>query len=295
MNKQKSIVRSMILIAAVISPLAGFVATDSSIEVAPVSICDVPCATEEQTEVAADEVNEKTVQTISCMVQVNSIKTTISEYIKESENTATPKETEPAVTTVPETVVANNATTEQAETTTTTPAVSEVAPVIELPDLKGKCVWVGDSRTVGLSQVMGIDSNQVIAKSGQGYKWLVGQTENITSIEGATVIFNFGVNDLGNINKYIGYFNKLPKDFIENNDVIVMSVNPVDEEKEKNYRYSVKNEHIDAFNEALENGLPDEIIYLDTNSYLKQTGFDTADGVHYTKATYTDIYNCVVQ
>ena len=53
------------------------------------------------------------------------------------------------------------------------------------------------------------------------------------------------------------------------------------------------NAEIDDFNEMLKNS---EAInfYLDTNSYLQNdTGFQTADEIHYTKETYKDIYNYI--
>ena len=202
-----------------------------------------------------------------------------------------------ATETIEETTVVTESTTDtsvQTEVTTEYTGSDVITPLPDMENLSHEYVWVGDSRTVGMSMIMGLDDKEVIAKSGEGLKWLKEQINNITSIKNSTVIFNFGVNDLSNAKKYVEFFNSLPDDFMDNNDVVIMSVNPVDEVKEKKYGYSVTNKSIDEFNKTLESGLSDDFIWLDSNSYLQSNGYGTADGVHYTKATYTDIYNLVV-
>lgn len=143
-------------------------------------------------------------------------------------------------------------------------------------------LFVGDSRTVGLDAcVSGISSK---AKDGAKVDYLQSILSDVTKTRKKNVIFNFGVNDLGNINKYITVYKSLPKDFIKNNNVIIMSVNPTDGSK-----YGSWNTDIDKFNAKMKKNLPSGVKYLDTNSTLKKEGFSTRDGVHYKEVTYKRI------
>ena len=143
-------------------------------------------------------------------------------------------------------------------------------------------LFVGDSRTVGLDAcVSGISSK---AKAGAKVDYLQSILSDVTKTRKKNVIFNFGVNDLGNINKYITVYKSLPKDFIKNNNVIIMSVNPTDGSK-----YGSWNTDIDKFNAKIKKNLPSGVKYLDTNSTLKKEGFSTRDGVHYKEVTYKRI------
>lgn len=143
-------------------------------------------------------------------------------------------------------------------------------------------LFVGDSRTVGLDAcVSGISSK---AKVGAKVDYLKSILSDVTKTRKKNVIFNFGVNDLGNINKYITVYKSLPKDFIKNNNVIIMSVNPTDGSK-----YGSWNTDIDKFNAKMKKNLPSGVKYLDTNSTLKKEGFSTRDGVHYKDVTYKRI------
>ncbi|MCR5341289.1 MAG: hypothetical protein K6E60_08070 [Saccharofermentans sp.] len=143
-------------------------------------------------------------------------------------------------------------------------------------------LFVGDSRTVGLAScVSGISSK---AKVGAKVDYLKSILSEVTKTRKKNVIFNFGVNDLGNINKYITVYKSLPKDFINNNNVIIMSVNPTDGSK-----YNSWNTDIDKFNAKIKSNLPSGVKYLDTNSTLKKEGFSTRDGVHYKDVTYKRI------
>ena len=143
-------------------------------------------------------------------------------------------------------------------------------------------LFVGDSRTVGLDDcVSGISSK---AKVGAKVDYLQSVLSEVTKTRKKNVIFNFGVNDLGNINKYIKVYKSLPKEFIKNNNVIIMSVNPTDGSK-----YGSWNTDIDKFNKKMKANLPSGVKYLDTNSTLKKEGFSTRDGVHYKEVTYKRI------
>lgn len=152
--------------------------------------------------------------------------------------------------------------------------------------------WVGDSRTVGLGSALGI-SKKCVAQVGMGHFWYLTTAEKklknaLKKNPNATVVINFGVNDHGNIQKYINSYRKLINSY-PNAQIWFMSVNPIDSKYKAGY---VSNKDIDRFNKKLKAAFPDR--YIDTNSYLKKTKFKTVDGLHYTAATYRKIYNYVL-
>lgn len=152
--------------------------------------------------------------------------------------------------------------------------------------------WVGDSRTVGMGNAMGI-SKKCIAQVGMGHNWYLSTAEKrlkkvLKKNPNATVVINFGVNDHANITKYIKSYRKLINEH-PNAQIWFMSVNPIDSKYKAGY---VSNADINRFNKKLKAAFPDR--YLDTNSYLKKKKFKTVDGLHYTVATYKKIYNYVL-
>ena len=154
-------------------------------------------------------------------------------------------------------------------------------------------VFVGDSRYVGMS-VYAQAEDTFIAKNNMGYSYLVEQTNNILRVcnENTALIIGLGVNDLRySSNNYIAKINELAQTM--DCQIYYMLVNPVDETKEESYGYSILNTEINEFNQKMKRGLSSRVIVLDTNSYLKQIGYSTQDGLHYTKETYGKIYEYI--
>lgn len=170
-------------------------------------------------------------------------------------------------------------------------------------------IWVGDSRSVGLS--MNVKSNdKYIAKTGMGYDWFIKTalkelSKKLDKNPDQTVIINMGINDctnywLGGEDKVFKYVEKV-NEFIEkypDTKFYYLSVNPVN----KNYpsKYSKTgyidkdelNDIIIEFNDTIKSEC--NAVYLDSNTYLIENGFNTVDGIHYDKDTYVDIYDYVV-
>ncbi len=149
--------------------------------------------------------------------------------------------------------------------------------------------FLGDSRSVGMSYIDENKNHFYTAKVGEGYKYF---SENYKSViqkstKDDAIIINFGVNDLGNAEKYIELINKMATE--TKSDIYFLTVNPVDEEKEASHGYKVKNSDIDSFNKKLKDGLSSKVTIIDSNSILKKEGFDTVDGVHYDNNTYKKI------
>lgn len=152
----------------------------------------------------------------------------------------------------------------------------------ETPSEYEDWIFVGDSRTVLASHYVAMT---YYAKSGEGIKWFRTIEDEVYAERNKNIVFNLGVNDLHNLNAYIDLYWNLPQDFVDNNHIIVMSVNPCG----KTYAYL--NPQIEWFNENLQNNLPDYITYADCYGWLiNEQGFDTTDGLHYEGWTYQDIH-----
>lgn len=162
-------------------------------------------------------------------------------------------------------------------------------------------VLIGDSRfQQQAADVPHNNKTTYIALYSQGLDYVKQQINNIKSHDCSNCAFviNMGVNDYwkNNItNEYITYLNNFANSI--QGKLYFLSVNPVDEAKEKstNQMYITYNSSINAFNDAVRKGLNSKITYLDSNAYLKATGFNTSDGIHYDKATSQKIYNYITQ
>lgn len=151
-------------------------------------------------------------------------------------------------------------------------------------------IFIGDSRTVGMNDYLKIDDNDnifTVAKVGKGYKWFtqegykeVQKIRNENDYKNWTYVFNLGVNDLWNVTEYKDLINSLSNEA----NLVFVSVNPVIESKVQ----TVDNKTIEKFNNNISFDCNN---CVDTYSYLNEIGFDSEDGLHYTKETYTDIYN----
>ena len=160
-------------------------------------------------------------------------------------------------------------------------------------------IFVGDSRFVGMNNVLPAHTGvevEVIAKTGQGLKWLKQTAPSLYGNKGKTIIFNLGVNDLHNASKYVEFYNSLPQDFMENNTLIFMTVNPVDEAVEAEHGYKVKNIDIENFNKKLRAELDPHFKMIDTNTYVQlKDDFRTTDGLHYYNNVYLYIFDYAIE
>lgn len=154
-------------------------------------------------------------------------------------------------------------------------------------------IFVGDSRVVGMASMVG--GYYYIAKTSQGYDWLVNtalaETESaMAEYPDAPVVFCLGVNDLGDVDAYIDCYQDFMDQYPEK-DIYFLSVTPVDNELAASDGYSVQNDQIVAFNDALQEAFPDQ--YLDLYYYMQVNGFLATDGVHYDGNTYAMIQDYV--
>lgn len=153
-------------------------------------------------------------------------------------------------------------------------------------------IFVGDSRLVGMHNAMGDTGDVWSGKESMGLNWM--KSTGVPNIEnqitdGASVVVMMGVNDCQyNGDAYVSYLNDLSRKAEEKGaNLYFVSVNPT------SGSYNNLNSSIDNFNNKIKNGVSSNIKFIDTNSYLKQTGFGSGDGLHYDKDTYERVYSYI--
>ena len=156
-------------------------------------------------------------------------------------------------------------------------------------------IFVGDSRVVGMGMTVS-DNGQTtyIGRVAEGIDYLEStagpKVKNIlNSNPNMNVIFCFGVNDLGNVDRYISYYKSIVKEYPKT-DFYFMAVNPV-----RGYVNTyLNNSRIEDFNRKLKSKMGKRR-YIDTYGYLNETGIDYYDYAHYTGSTYQKIYDYTVK
>lgn len=164
---------------------------------------------------------------------------------------------------------------------------AETTPVTEVKDVAG-VILVGDSRFVQMKNSVGENSCTWIAEGGKGYKWFhenaVARIDDCVG-EGSKILINLGVNDPGNLRNYLTLVNAKAEEWTSKGaTVYYASVNPVWES-----RY-VTEEQVQYFNSQLQNGLSDNVHWIDSHDYLISIGYELVDGLHYSKETYRNLY-----
>ena len=164
---------------------------------------------------------------------------------------------------------------------------------------KVQYVFVGDSRMVGMKQSVTGTRVRYIAEVGEGYSWLQSTAgpqlkQYLRTHSNVTVVLALGVNDLSNSNKYISYYKTLINTFPKVK-FYILQVNPIDEKVARAVGYTLKNSEIVAFNKKIRAAFPETMV-IKSYKYLKNLdSFKTADGIHYTAATYQSLYDFIMK
>ena len=178
-------------------------------------------------------------------------------------------------------------------------------------------IHVGDSRTVGMCVILTSSSfndctlstngplifnkDIFIAESGMSYDWFSSVAVPAVNkiINNSNVTYNIvsymGVNNLlFDINNYINKYNELANGSWKDHNIILVSINPVDEELLAKKGYNViSNTNIIESNNKLNNNVKNNNVkYCDTYNEIKDSFF-AEDGLHYDSKTYISIYNKV--
>ena len=172
-------------------------------------------------------------------------------------------------------------------------------------------IWIGDSRCVGISKLCETDPTDIfIAEGEKSLYWFqnfaIPQLRRILDADPHyIVVIMLGVNDcynyaFGALESYSSYVPVINHLVMEYPDTIFCfcSVNPVDEKFHISKTISTTYFHhdMDSFNPIIEtfNSYLQShcwAYYFNSYSYLFGNGFETTDGIHYTRDTYQKIYD----
>lgn len=160
-------------------------------------------------------------------------------------------------------------------------------PVTEVKNVAG-VILVGDSRFVQMKESVGDNPCTWVAEGGKGYNWF--NEKAIARIDscvgkGSKILINLGVNDTGNLQKYISLVNAKADEWVgKGATVYYASVNPVWENP------YVTEEQVEYFNSQMQSSLSANVHWIDSHSYLTSIGYKLVDGLHYSTETYQNIY-----
>ena len=179
-------------------------------------------------------------------------------------------------------------------------------------------IIIGDSRTVGMCVTMTgqggtacsynssgplYSGNDIyVAQGAMSYSWFASSAVpavNAIIAKNPDVTYNIislmGVNALlSNIDQYIPLYNSLSTGEWSKHNLILVSVNPVDEVIEAEHGYSTRNSDIVSFNNQLRSGVTGRNVkYCDTYNLI-YGNMGTGDGLHYSGDTYRTIYNGII-
>ena len=168
------------------------------------------------------------------------------------------------------------------------------AAAIQAPQTaQASVVFIGDSRMVGmqedLTEAVGQCPVTVVAQNGARHEWLestgIPRADRVIG-KGTKVLINLGVNDLGHVKEYLELVNAWAAVWISRGaQVYYASVNPVYANS-----HNMTEERVTVFNRELRAGLIPQITWIDSNSYLKQVGVKSNDGIHYQPITNLVLY-----
>ena len=152
--------------------------------------------------------------------------------------------------------------------------------------------FIGDSRFVGMKNSVEDYGVLWIAQVGAGNSWYWTQRDEIAGLGRDTIIvYNLGVNDMDPYECVSILEDIVNLGFTR---VYMVSVTPVDEIVEHEYGYTRTNREIDEYNLFVYQNMPSRVKVIDANVFLTNSGFDTEDGLHYTRGTYKNLYWYIV-
>ncbi|MBD5521735.1 MAG: SH3 domain-containing protein [Lachnospiraceae bacterium] len=188
---------------------------------------------------------------------------------------------------VPDTKANENTQQNPEEAQTPSPEAKTQQPVTEVKNVAG-VIFVGDSRFVQMQNSVGENSCTWIAESAKGYKWFnenaIARIDNNVG-SGSKILINLGVNDVGNLQKYISLVNTKANEWVgKGATVYYSSVNPVWENP------YVTEEQVEYFNSQMQANLNENVHWIDSHSYLNSVGYRLVDGLHYSTETYQTLY-----
>ena len=146
---------------------------------------------------------------------------------------------------------------------------------------------------------VGLDSNeQVIATDNGNYeaflKDMAAAKNKLSGNKTYNVVLNYGVNDLGDVDKYCSKYKEFISSVDKGNTFYIVSVNPV---RRNSNLTGATNSSIETFNKKIEScisGITNAKycdVYSSANLDIWEKSYITSDDIHYTPEGYKYIYS----
>ena len=165
-------------------------------------------------------------------------------------------------------------------------------------------IFIGDAR---LDTLRNISSNynfdyvKFISAENADCDWMrnggLSELNNIlnTTSQSYNIVFNPGISDLGNIQRYADFFNNLANEH-PNHNIFVLDVFPLDEIKaEENNLNVTNNDYIYDFNIDLKKSLNENAHIIYAFQELILNGYETIDGYYLTEDTSNRLLGVVYE
>lgn len=156
-------------------------------------------------------------------------------------------------------------------------------------------VFVGDSRCVAISQKYAQMEDTFIAKVGVGCQFFIDNEALIRSYDSEDTVFvvNLGVNSLLYYSPNL--FAETMNNFAQTvaGRVCYATVGPVNDAMSIKAGYGERDKAVDTWNKEVAKLFSSDIMLIDVNSYLRQVGYYTTDGIHYADTTYYSMYSYI--
>ncbi len=178
-------------------------------------------------------------------------------------------------------------------------------------EVNNDTIYMGDGRTFAykkISKKLNLDETKefVIARYKTTYdKYFDNQInkaiEKVSNNKKDTVVLNYGINDVDKYEEYCDGYIKLAKQMDNNDEMFIVSVNPVNDETSAR----VKNTDVERFNNYMQNTcinrlkeVNSNVDYCDINNALpleRWLGYHYMqdDGIHYNNPGYKYIYSTI--
>ena len=178
--------------------------------------------------------------------------------------------------------------------------VPESDPVSET--YLGKCMFVGDSITVGFADYQFVSMKNICATVGMNIE----KINTLKEAKPTNIYIMLGSNGIAwltneeMISLYSDFVDNIKKELLDS-DIYILSIPPVTAEREVSKKAPIKNEAIDQYNsELLKMADSKGIHYVDINTVLKGSdgkfpAADAADdGMHFKKNTYKTVVDYIL-
>lgn len=163
-------------------------------------------------------------------------------------------------------------------------------------------IFIGDSRIDSFKSIahnINFDSIEFITSENADCDWMrnsgLSELNHILNSNPGhyNIVFNVGINDLNNIDRYVNFFNDLANQH-PNQNIFVLGIFPLDELKfEEENDIFINNDDIYDFNIEMKKNVNNNVHIIHTFQELILNGYDTVDGYYLEEETSLSLLNFI--